>query len=195
VKDSLKDGDENELRRLRAETQTRDDVLLDQLTGNAGPAPGGRSERRRRGEDRRKRHVWGFIYGMFHPRRRKHRRDRDTHHWRMDWHDSGLLYLALAIVLMSCTDALFTLNILALGGEEVNLFMKKMIEQDVNKFLSTKIALTCGGVVVLVAASRYHLLGVVPVRRILQLICVGYGVLIAHELILLSPFIEDTLQL
>jgi len=169
----------------------KEQVLLGQLTGEPGPAPGGLDCRREDREDRRKRPVWSFIYGGFHPRRRGHRRESDNHRWYMDWHDSGMLYLALAIVIMSCVDALFTLNLLAVGGEEVNLFMKAMIEADVDRFLVTKISLTGAGVVVLVAASRYRLLGIVTVRRILQLICLGYVVLIGHELILLSPMIES----
>lgn len=174
-------------------TWEKSDIVIGQLTGERGPAPGGADCRREKGEDRRKQRVWAFIYGCFHPRRRAHRREQDDHHWHTDWHDSGLLYLALAIVLMSCMDALFTLNLLAVGGEELNLFMKFMIEDNVDRFLMTKIGLTSAGVVVLVAASRYKMLGIVPVRRMLQLICAGYCVLIAHELILLTPLIQQSL--
>jgi len=169
----------------------KQEVLLGQLTGDTGPAPGGQNCRREQREDRRKRPVWAFIYGSVNPRRRSHRRNADDHRWHMDWHDSGLLYLALSIVLMSCMDALFTLNLLAVGGEEINLFMKAMIEADINKFLVTKISLTSCGVIILVAASRYRLLGLVTVRRVLQLICLGYVALIGHELILLSPMISS----
>jgi len=173
----------------------RDEVLLGQLTGEKGPAPGGIPTRRKSGVDRRKRPIWSFIYGCFHPRRRSHRREKDHGRLHIDWHDSGLLYLSLAIVLLSCTDALFTLNLLAVGGEELNGFMKVLIEEDVSRFLTVKIAATGIGVIILVAASRYRLLGSLIVKRILQLVCLGYVVLIGYELMLLGPLIKDTLGL
>ena len=166
--------------------------MLGQLTGDRGPAPGVLSTRRDTKTDRRVRPVWSFVYGWFHPRRRDHRRDKDTHRLHVDWHDSSLLWLSLGIVLMSCVDALFTLNILAVGGEELNLFMKHLIEQDVTRFLTLKIGLTGIGVIILVAASRYRLLGSLVVKRALQLLCAGYAVLIGHELTLLAPFVKNS---
>jgi hypothetical protein len=170
----------------------REAMLLGQLTGDRGPAPGIISSRRDTKTDRRLRPVWSFIYGCFHPRRRDHRRDKDTHRLHVDWHDSSLLWLSLGIVLMSCADALFTLNLLAVGGQELNLFMKHLIEQDVNRFLFLKIGLTGIGVIMLVAASRYRLLGTLAVKRVLQLLCAAYAVLISHELILLAPFVRNS---
>ena len=112
----------------------------------------------------------------------------------LDWHDPGLLFLALAIVVMSCIDALFTLNLLTVGGEEINLFMRVLIEQDVSSFLQVKISVTAISVVVLVAASQYRVLGKLPVRRMLQAIFLVYGTLIAYEVVLLLGYFHDAVN-
>lgn len=39
-------------------------------------------------------------------------------------------------------NAFFTLNILAKGGEELNIFMAVLIEDDITKFVGIKLTLT-----------------------------------------------------
>ena len=85
---------------------------------------------------------------------------------------------------MSCADALFTLKLLALGGEELNVLMRAFLGQGVHWFLWAKIGLTGLSVVVLVTAARRRLLGRVSVLRLLQLFSAGYLMLIAWELYL-----------
>lgn len=109
----------------------------------------------------------------------------------MDWHEPRVLYLVLGIVLMSCADALFTLNLLALGAEEANVFMDVLIGRDVDTFLRVKIGMTAISVILLALAARRHFLSLVPVMRLLQLFCAGYATLIIYELylfwLILSP--------
>src|SRR5690606_14699869 len=95
-----------------------------------------------------------------------------------------VLYLVLAIVLLSCVDALFTLNLLTLGAEELNALMDMLIVHDVDRFVAVKIGITCVAVSFLGIAARRHFLGVVPVIRILQAVCAGYVLLVAWELYL-----------
>lgn len=97
-----------------------------------------------------------------------------------------MLYLALAILLMSCADALFTLNLLAAGGEELNVFMRLILDHDVRLFLWTKIGLTAAGVMVLVVAARRLVLGLLPVLWLIRLFLAGYAGLIGWELYLLG---------
>jgi hypothetical protein len=140
----------------------------------------------RRGADRRRHSPWSFLYGGLRPRRRKGRRLGDEHRTFFDWHEPGLLYLALAIVLMSCADALFTLNLLAVGGEELNAVMRALLNHGVSEFLWAKIGLTGASIVLLVIASRRLLLRRVPVLWVLRGFFIGYVSLIGWEIYLLG---------
>lgn len=167
---------------------TRDDsagLVLGQLTGNRGPAPGVVACRRAL-PDRRRRSIGGFLYGNFRPRRRNVRRSDDHHRILFDWHEPRLLYVALAVLLLSCVDALFTLNLLLLGAEEANVLMNSLLAESVDSFLAVKISMTAIAIVLLVAASRRKFLGLIRVSRLLQLICLGYVVLIGYEIWLFS---------
>jgi len=160
-------------------------LVLGQLTGNPGPAPG--VPVCRRGEsDRRRRSLTAFVYGNFRPRRRDARRRNDHHRFLFDWHEPHVLYLALAVLLLSCTDALFTLNLLTLGANEANALMESMLARGVDAFLAVKISMTAISIVVLVAAARRKFFGLFRVVRLLQLICLGYLVLIGYEIWLFS---------
>lgn len=170
------------------------------LQRSAGAAPedaGGRSGpavpvERRRAKDRRKLSPWSLLYGSFRPRRRRGRRQEDYEQAWFDWHEPGILYLAVAILLLSCLDALLTLNLLAVGGEELNLFMDDMIGQGSDRFLLVKISLTSVSVVLLGVAARRRFLGLFRVRRILEAACAGYLLLIGYEIHLLLLFLEDS---
>ena len=160
-------------------------LLMNQLTGRRGPAPGLVRDRRAM-DDRRRQSAWSFLYGGVRPRRRSERRTEDEQRILLDWHEPRILYLALAILLMSCADALFTLNLLAAGGEELNALMRAFLGQGIRWFLWAKIGLTGFSVVVLVMVARHRLLGRVSVIYLLQLFLAGYTMLIAWELYLLG---------
>jgi hypothetical protein len=174
---------------LSRQDRSRHHVLA-QLTGLRPVAPGVPAERRQ-GRDRRRHSLWSFLYGGIRPRRREGRRQNDHREIFVDWHEPRVLYLVLGIVLMSCADALFTLNLLALGAEEANVFMEALIGRDVSTFLRVKIGMTAVSVVLLAVAAKRHFLGMVPVLRLLQLFCAGYATLIVYELylfwVILSP--------
>ena len=69
--------------------------------------------------------------------------------WRtQDGWDAHLLLTALAILLLSTLDAIFTLLLIEAGVvTEGNPFMAILIEADIHLFAQTKTALTAGGVV------------------------------------------------
>lgn len=165
-------------------------LVLGQLTGNKGPAPGVPEDRRLEQDRRRENSLHAFLYGNFRPRRRNSRRSADEHQFIFDWHEPHLLYVALSIVLLSCTDALFTLNLLHLGAVEVNLFMNSMITVGVEQFLWVKISTTVASVLALVFAAQRRFMGWFRVVRLLQVICVGYVVLIAYEIYLFSRILD-----
>ena len=137
------------------------------------------------GRERRQQNIQSFIHGCLHPRRATNRRAPDDQRFMVDVYDPGLVMVGLAIVLMSCLDAFFTLRLLSMGASEINYFMKELIETDVSTFLTVKLLATCSGVVFLTAAARYKLGGVIRVRRILEGLCGIYACLIVWELYLL----------
>jgi hypothetical protein len=150
-------------------------------------------DRRAVAVDRRDQTFWSVIYGGIYPRRTNNRRPADNQKFIVDWHDSGLFMIAMAIILMSLMDALFTLNLLSLGADEINYFMKVLIESGASLFLLVKLAATSCGVLLLVAYSRFRLGGILPVRRVLEILCGVYVCLIIWELYLLVAVAVDTL--
>jgi len=158
---------------------------------DAGAAPS--ETDRREIADRRTHSLHSFMYGSLRPRRRVGRRNGDEHRIFLDWHEPRVLYLALAILLMSCLDALLTLNILTVGGRELNGLMDWLIRSNVFWFLAVKIGLTGLAISLLAVAVNRHLLGVLPVIHILQLICLGYGLLMVWEGYLLVNMFPDYL--
>ena len=101
------------------------------------------------------------------------------------------MWLALGIVIMSCLDAFFTLNLLAVGAEEINILMRSLINSDVNRFLVVKIGATSISVVTLVAASEYRMLGRVSVRLLLRGLFLIYTALLIYEIVLLLLRVDD----
>ncbi len=173
--------------------ETANDLVLGQLTGNKGPAPGLLKDRRTVRNRRREKSIHAFLYGNFRPRRRNSRRKADEHQYIFDWHEPHLLYTALAIVLLSCTDALFTLNLLNIGAVEANAVMNTALEVGVEQFLGIKISMTIISVLALVFSARRQFMGRFQVIRILQVICVGYVALIAYEIFLVGQILGQDL--
>ena len=113
----------------------------------------------RRVANRRKGALQAFFYGNFRPRRRSSRRSSDQHLEWFDWHEPRILYLALGVLLLSCTDALFTLNLLNLGASEANAFMASMLHLGIDQFVISKICITSFSVITLCATARRRLSG------------------------------------
>ncbi len=156
-----------------------------------GPAPiAGIQPERRRSLNRRGSAWCAFLYGNFRPRRRASRRAMDSHHYLFDWHEPRILYLTLGILLLSCIDALFTLNLLHAGATEANIVMAKMLEHSVDKFIAVKIIVTTMSLVIMVVAARRQFIGRVTVEHLLQVFCAVYLLVIAYE-IYLFKFIFD----
>jgi len=150
-------------------------------------------ERRNTGHERRRQNLGSVVHGCLRPRRRTNRRAVDDQCFLVDIYDPGLVMVALAIVLMSCLDAFFTLQLLSFGASEINYFMKGLIESDITSFLTVKLLATCTGVVFLTATARYRLGGAIPVRRILEGLCAVYACLIIWELFLLVAVVTGHL--
>jgi hypothetical protein len=137
----------------------------------------------RRQATNRREGVWrAFLYGNFNPRRRNSRRAVDEHDYWFDWHEPRILYLALGVFLLSCTDALFTLNLLNAGAAEANLVMASMLETGIDRFVYVKISITGICLLILVVAARRKFVGPFSVEHLLQFFFVGYVMLICYEI-------------
>jgi hypothetical protein len=167
-------------------------MVLDQFAGEHG-SQAGLPDDRRGVANRRSRPIRAFLYGNFRPRRRAHRRGADDHRFVFDWHEPRVLYLAMSILLLSCADALFTLNLLTVGAEEANFLMNSLLDQSVDQFLMGKISLTAISLVFLVVAARRHFMGWFRVERLLHVVCAGYVGLIAYEIYLFNLIFELSL--
>jgi hypothetical protein len=158
-------------------------LVLEQSTSNHGAAHDLSADRRQ--AINRRDGVWrAFLYGNFRPRRRASRRTADEHHYLFDWHEPRILYLALGVLLLSCTDALFTLNLLEAGANEGNAVMASMLGESVDRFLAVKIGITAFSLIILVVAARRKLFRSFSVEHLLQVFCVGYVLLIGYEIFL-----------
>ncbi len=142
----------------------------------------GQNADRRYSINRRDVGWWSFLYGNFRPRRRGSRRQVDKHHFLFDWHEPRVLYLAIGLLLLSCVDALFTLNLLALGATEANFVMASMLEQSVERFLAVKFSLTALSIMILVATARRRIFRSLNVEHLIQAFFGGYLLLICYEL-------------
>ena len=144
---------------------------------------------RRTSSDRRQKHVlysdWRYALGG---RRRGLRRSARDLEGGVDLYEPRLLFMAVAVLILSALDATFTLRLLQAGiVEEANPFMRALLEIDVQLFANVKIALTVFALLFLVVC--YH--GTVGKRRIpiawiFKGTLAGYSMLICYELALLS---------
>jgi hypothetical protein len=135
--------------------------------------------------ERRRQSIQSIIHGARYPRRRSNRRPADDQMFVPDIYDTSLVFMGLAVIMMSLMDSFFTLNILALGGQELNVFMNILLENSTQAFLVVKYCVTAGGVVLLIALSRVRVGGFLLTRRLLEGVCCGYGCLMIYEVYLL----------
>lgn len=128
-------------------------------------------------------HPWLNLHSL-RGRRRRHRRgvDGDNSELPLDWHQSHLLFITLAILLLCSADAHNTLQLLLRGARELNLLMDLLIGEDPRLFLMVKLGLTGAGLIVLVAYQHFVLFRRLRIRHVLYSIFALYLGLIAYEI-------------
>lgn len=147
----------------------------------ARPASAAWSAERRSGRDRRRLGMRTFVQGGLNPRRRSGGRRCGDHAQLVDWHEPHLLFLAVAILLLSAADAFMTLTLISGGAREVNPVMDFVLQRQPQLFAATKMLLTGAGVLVLVACARATVFRVIRVSSVLRWCLFGYAGLIAYE--------------
>ena len=144
--------------------------------------------RRGQREDRRKNHARAFFHSISGKGRRKGSRRDDDHKAGqvVDYHEPALFYLTIAILLLCVADAAFTLTILGLGGEEVNPFMKALLEEDVTLFFIVKFLLTSIFLIFTVIHKRFRLLNRISGYQIIYSVFALYVLLVVYEIFLIT---------
>lgn len=140
-----------------------------------------RSIERRSGYDRRRTGVMTFLRGGLTPRRRNGGRRRDDQALFVDWHEPHLLFLAVAILMLSVTDAFMTLTLLSAGAHEANPAMALVLREKPELFAAVKMLLTGTGVVVLVVCARATVFRIIRVSAVMHWFLLVYAGLIAYE--------------
>jgi hypothetical protein len=135
--------------------------------------------------DRRSLSLRTFLQGSLTPRRRGNRRGSEFEGL-LDWHEPHLMYLAVTILMLSVTDAFLTLKLIGKGAHEVNPVMNYLLMQTPTLFATIKMALTGGGIVVLVALARARIFRIIRISKIIHWCLIGYVALITYEAWLLS---------
>jgi hypothetical protein len=166
---------------LSQATSYRSIKLRTEQVFHGGVSTSGQIADRRYSINRRDGVWWSFLYGNFRPRRRGSRRQVDKHDFLFDWQEPRILYLAIGLLLLSCVDALFTLNLLELGATEANFVMASVLEQSVERFLAVKLSLTALSLMILVATARRQFFRALNVEHLLQAFFGGYLLLICYE--------------
>lgn len=139
---------------------------------------------RRSGADRRSSHVlfadWRWAVSG---RRRAGRRRDETADTGVDIYEPRLGLVALAIFLLSCLDAAFTLTLIWGNlGVEINPFMRALIEHDAQLFVNLKIVFTGAGILFLVALADARFMRRVRVRTLMYGVLLVYSMIVAYEI-------------
>jgi hypothetical protein len=145
---------------------------------------GGSQRDRRSGADRRASHVlfsdWRWAVTG---RRRVGRRREETAETGVDIYEPHLGLIALAIFLLSCLDAAFTLALIWGNlGVELNPFMRTLIERDAQLFVNLKIVFTGAGILFLVVLADARFLRRVRVRTLMYGVLLVYSMIVAYEI-------------
>lgn len=138
----------------------------------------------RRSEQDRRQFSWRTVFfGFMRSRRRDLRRGEDGEVLFLDWHHPWLFFLAVGTMLLSCTDAFMTLQLLERGMYEVNPLMAAMLRQSTSVFAVSKVLVTGVGLMVLVYLAKARFMNRLRVGAFLTMIFSGYACLVCYEFV------------
>ncbi len=148
----------------------------------------------RQGIERRSHGLRTFLYSFSKSRRHQARREicLNTSHYADNNHAPVLFAMTIAIMGLSCTDAFFTLMLIQQGAQEMNPVMNRLLEINVQLFVSVKLAITASCLIFILAHRNFWLFKrIVRTYYILPALFLGYCALTAHQLNMLNnmPYI------
>ena len=143
-----------------------------------------------RSETDRRSFSWRTVlFGFFRSRRRGTRRANEVEPLFTDYHHPWLFFLATGIMLMSCVDAFFTLQLLDRGAIEINPVMALVIGESAATFAVTKLLLTSIAILTLVFLARAMFMQRIRAGLFLTFFFSVYAVLVCYEFVyLISHF-------
>ena len=136
--------------------------------------------------DRRQQTLRSLLVSPFMRRRQTIRRQSDWQNSYVDIHEKKLFVIFTLTVAFSIIDALFTLIIIKNGGEELNPFMKYLMDRDVLTFFWVKFCITSFGMLFLAVHKFFVVFRVITGYHLLYGIFSMYLLLILYELYLLA---------
>lgn len=96
-------------------------------------------------------------------------------------YESRYLFLILSVLLLCILDAHFTLNLLQLGGIEMNPFMISLLNKDVALSLILKYLMTAGGLIFLLVHKDFKIFGSIRVSWLIYFVFFLYVFLVLAE--------------
>jgi hypothetical protein len=111
---------------------------------------------RRSTVDRRSHQRSRLKFFLFGGRRKSARRDQDKKEFiYVDQYHPWLLVAILLLVILSISDALLTLNLIAHGATEKNPIMAYFLNMGVGPFVIAKLILTCSDILIILVFHKY----------------------------------------
>lgn len=123
------------------------------------------------------------FFGFMRSRRHNSRRDDDGDVIFMDWHHPWLFFLAVSIMLLSCTDAFLTLMLIERGMIEANPIMAAVLGQGAATFAVSKVFMTGTSILILVFLAKFHFMNRLRTGLLLTLFFSIYCCLVCYELV------------
>ncbi len=137
--------------------------------------------------DRRTRQLKAVFCSLYMARRKSTRRQEAANQpFYTDFYESWVGLTVLAIVCLSATDAMLTLQILAMGGTEVNPLMAALLNISDGAFILGKLSITVACLFIALVHINFKVLRVIPMRSILVMLLLLYCALISYQLTLLA---------
>ena len=139
--------------------------------------------------DRRTQHLKAVFCSLYKARRRSARRQEAAKQpFYTDFYESWVGLTVLAIVCLSVTDAMLTLQILARGGTEVNPLMAALLDISDGAFILGKLAITVTCLFIALVHINFKVLKVIPMRSILVMLLLLYCGLVSYQVTLLAGY-------
>jgi hypothetical protein len=123
------------------------------------------------------------FFGYMRSRRHNSRRDDDGEAIFLDWHHPWLFFLAVSIMLLSCTDAFLTLLLIERGMVEANPVMAAVLGQGAAAFAVTKVLMTGTSILILVFLAKFHFMNRLRTGLFLTLFFALYSCLVCYEIV------------
>ena len=136
--------------------------------------------------DRREFSWRTVLFGFMRSRRRDARRVDEAEPLFTDYHHPWLFFLSIGIMILSCLDAFFTLQLLARGAIEINPIMAVLIGHSAKAFAISKMLLTGFGILALVFLARAKLMRRFRAGIMLTVFFSCYAILVCYEFVLLT---------